>query len=280
MHTDAAPRRRIAARWWAMLALAWLALPASAGPTVLRFVTKQFPPYAYHDANGQAAGPMVELLQAVCARAQWQCQVDVLPWRRAYQRIEAGDADGIFPFVNTADRQGRYAMSPDVVHGRYVLMARGCPTGCDERQHIHAGTIAAFGPSEASRTLMRVIAQHPGSQAQIEADPGAVLRKLLAGRYGTDGLGLVNEAVARWQLSGMPPGTVQTVAVVREFNYGFALLRRPGHEALSRQMAEAIDALCRSGDMARQLQRHDLQAAPCRPMASPAQLPARSAAPP
>lgn len=245
------------------LALSLALLPAAASAITLRFVTKQFPPYAYTDATGRPVGPMVELLQAVCARAEWQCRVDVLPWLRAYRQIEAGEADGIFPFVNTPERGHQYAMSPDVVRGRYVLMGKPCTTGCASRPPSHGGTIAAFGPSEASRTLMRVIDQHPGSHVQIETDPGAVVRKLLAGRYGEDGLGLVNEAVARWQLAATPSGAVQTVEVVREFNYGFALLRRPGHEALARQMAEAVQALCRSGEISRRLKPYDLQAADC-----------------
>lgn len=279
MNAALALTRHAARVVWTACALALHGAPAAASPEALRFVTKQFPPYAYTDASGQAAGPMVEVLKAVCSRAAWQCHVEVLPWRRAYQRIEAGEADGIFPFVNTPERRQQYVMSPNVVQGRYVLMGKPGGPGREQGQPPSGRTIAAFGPSEASRTLASVVRQHPGTRAHIEADPGAVVRKLLAGRYGQDGLGLVNEAVARWQLAATPPGSLQTVEVVREFNYGFALLRRPGHETLAQQMTEAIQALCRSGAIRRRLEPYGLQAADCAPSAAamppPSRLPRR-----
>lgn len=272
MHTSVRPRLGAAAA----LALALLSGSGSvaADPVTLRFVTKQFPPYAYTGPDGRPAGPMVALLQAACAQVDWSCPVRVLPWRRAYQVIEAGEADGIFPFVNTPDRQAQYALSPDIVRGRYVLVAKAPRHGSAEALLQSPGTIAAFGPSEASRTLMGVVSHLPGARPQVEADPDAVLRKLLAGRYGDHGLGLVNEAVARWQLTAPQAGELQTLRVVREFNYGYALLRRPDHEALARQLADAFNRLCQAGDTARILQPYALTAADCLPRsAAPAPQP-------
>ncbi|MCE4553956.1 substrate-binding periplasmic protein [Roseateles cellulosilyticus] len=269
---QATPQARARRHWRAAaaaLALFAASLAATAAPVRLHFVTKQFPPYAFVGADGEAAGPMADLLRSVCARAGWACSVSVLPWRRAYQVIEAGGADGIFPFVDTPARHAQYAMSPEVVRGRYVLLARACAPGCDAPAWPPTGTIAAFGPSEASRTLTALLQTLPGAQPHLEPDAEVVVRKLLAGRYGDDGLALVNEAMANWQLSSRGgPGAqaLRPVRVVREFSYGYALTRKRGHEVLAQRLADELQAMCRSGETARLFKPYELVAADCPPV--------------
>jgi len=246
---------------------------ASASPVTLQFVTKQFPPYAYSGPEGRPAGPMVDLLFAACAKAQLPCTVSVLPWRRALRLTETGEVDGIFPIVDSPQRRADFDLSVDVVRGRYVLLGMACERDCSEVQPPAAHTIAAFGPSEAVRSLRSVVAQSPGAQAQIESDHQIVVRKLLAGRYGANGLALVNEAVARWQILGADPRRLQTVAVVRDFDYTYALVRKPGREDLLPRFSDALNQLCRSGETAQIFKPYGLLASNCQPASASKRTP-------
>jgi len=246
---------------------------ARAAPVTLQFVTKQFPPYAYSGPEGRPAGPMVDLLFAACARAQLLCTVSVLPWRRALRLTETGDVDGIFPIVDSPQRRADFDLSADVVRGRYVLLGVSCERDCSGLQPPAARTIAAFGPSEAVQSLRSVVAESPGAQAQIESDHQIVVRKLLAGRYGANGLALVNEAVARWQVSGTDPRRLQTVAVVRDLDYTYALVRKPGREDLMPRFSDAINQLCRSGETAQIFKPYGLLASNCQPAGAPKRAP-------
>ncbi|MBV8501289.1 MAG: transporter substrate-binding domain-containing protein [Paucibacter sp.] len=251
------------------LALCFGSMTAAAAPVAMHFVTKQFPPYAYAGSNGQAAGPMVELLFAACAKAGMECSVSVLPGRRAYRMAEIGEADGIFPIVDSPDRRAEYDLSPDVVRGRYVLLGSSCDRGCVQQLDGTSRTVAAFGPSEASRTLQRMVAAMPGTMAQIEPDHQIVVRKLEAGRYGKNGLALVNDAVARWQMSDAGERRLHEVAMVRAFSYTYAFVRKPGSEGRGRQLSAAINEFCRSGKTAQIFKPYKLLASGCQPAGEP-----------
>ncbi|MBV8469329.1 MAG: transporter substrate-binding domain-containing protein [Burkholderiaceae bacterium] len=235
----------------------------------MHFVTKQFPPYVYADSNGQAVGPMVELLFVACAKVSLECSVSVMPWRRAYRMAKIGEADGIFPIVDSPDGRAEYDLSPDVVRGRYVLLGRSCDRGCDEQLDGTSRTVAAFGPSEASRTLQRMVAAMPGAMAQIEPDHQTVVRKLEAGRYGNNGLALVNDAVARWQMSDAGKWRLHEVAVVRAFSYTYAFVRRPGSEGQGQRLSAAINEFCRNGKTAQIFKPYKLLATGCQPAGEP-----------
>ena len=107
-----------------LLAAFWLVGSAMAAQTAeRRFVTEQFPPYTYAE-NGRAAGPMVDLLEAVCAELRWRCRVEVLPWRRALAEAQRGEADGIFTVVDTPERRSYFHVSVPVIEARYTLFGR------------------------------------------------------------------------------------------------------------------------------------------------------------
>lgn len=229
-------------------------------PTSLHFVTKEFPPYAWRGAEGQAAGPMVELLQRACARAHWQCHVEVMPWKRAYGLAASGQVDGVFPIVVSAERRATFRLSPEVVEGRYVLLSR---EGLGSPASLAGRTIAAYGPSDASLSLRRLTESAPQAQTAVESDHGTVLRKLLAGRYGHDGLALVNEAVARTLVPRAAAGQLQAVGVVKELAYSYALVPGRASPTQAAAFAEAIRELCRSGQTAEIFRPAGLRASGC-----------------
>jgi len=239
--------------------------PALAQPPAKRlsFVTEHFPPYTYAEA-GAAAGPMVDVLQAACARLRWQCTVEVLPWRRALGLAQNGLVDGIFTVVDTPERRSYFHVSVPVLGARYTLFTRA---GDDfvlqgDRQVLVGRTIGAYGPSATVLALDELV-EGLKVETVIEPDNRTVLRKLAAGRYGPHGLALVNEYVALHLMREDQLGGLQSAGAVKEFDYAFGLVRQRIGARDFKVFNEALVALCHSGRSAELVRPYALPASAC-----------------
>src|SRR5690606_23142917 len=111
---------------WILTLLA-LAAPLSAGE--LHFVTEDFPPFTYatdkltSDRPRQGAGPLSEIVQAVCVRLQQRCSIEVHPWRRALAMAESGAVDGIFTVVQSPEREQHFFITRMLITSRYSVFA-------------------------------------------------------------------------------------------------------------------------------------------------------------
>lgn len=250
-----------------MMLACWSGVARATSLPAVHFVTKPFAPYTQAGPGGQAAGPLVDLLKAACTKVRWNCSVEMLPWRRAMGMAERGEVDGIFPVVDSPARRATFLLSPAVVSGRYILVARaGQAVFISADRHELAGrTLAAYGPSDATSTLQQLTEGVRGTQTRIEADHRTVMRKLAAGRYGDEGLGLVNQAVAEQLLATGEVKYLQAVAVVKSLNYAFAFT--PNRVDAARQLAfsKALHELCVSGATEDLFKATGLSTAACRP---------------
>jgi len=225
------------------------------------FVTEQFAPYSY-EKDGRAAGPMADVLREVCSRLEVACDIEVLPWRRAFAESERGDIDGVFSIVDRGERHTDFIISAPVVEARYSFFAKA-PSSFAYRTpaDLNGRMIGVYGPSATSRILAELVANGSASMA-VEIDNAAVLRKLHAGRYGPNGLAMANERVAEEVIAGQQLDGLRTVGVAARFNYSFGLTRRRAAD-LDR-FNQALGALCRSGRLQALLAPYRMQAAACR----------------
>lgn len=248
-------------RWMAAGLAAWAAL---ASAVELRFVAEPLPPYSF-EANRRAAGPLVDVLQAACAELDWRCSVEILPWRRALRMGQAGEVEGVFAVVTPPSTRPRFHVSPPVIDARYLLFARSASTlDFDGDTRALAGrVVGVYGPSGAQDALTALIRGVPGARAEVEADNRAVLRKLAAGRYGDEGLALVNEAVAQQLIREEGLGGLRPAGPVKNFGYAFGLNRERVDEATAAAFAKALQELCRSGRTAELLKPYGLPASAC-----------------
>jgi len=240
-----------------------MAAPAQAQAVSKQFVTEPFAPYTY-EQDGQAAGPMVDVLQAACVRLRWQCKLRVLPWRRAFALAERGQVHGIFTLLETPARRALFRFSSPVVEARYALFAR---SGQD---FVYAGPaslvgheIGVYGPSGSSASLAELV-RGLDVQTHLEPDNPSVLRKLIAGRYGEQGLAFMNESVALWLLKEHKElAGLQMAGTAKRFGYSFGLVRSRVSAAEAAAFDAALLANCRSGATAALLRPYALPAAPC-----------------
>lgn len=230
------------------------------------FVTEAFPPYTFMRA-GQAAGPMVDVLQEVCIQLAWSCRIEVLPWRRALAMAERGQADGLFTLLDTPERRELFRPSSPVLDGRYTLFARaGQAFSYTGAASLAGRQIGVYGPSGSSISLRGLIDSLPSpdaAQLVLEPDNLTVLRKLVSGRYGEDGLAFMNESVALWLLRENGLNGLQAAGVAKQFSYSFGLSRQRIGEREFRRFNKALDELCRRGRTAELIRPYALPASPC-----------------
>lgn len=258
--------KRLCGAAFAIAALTLASLPVQAEPTAPRsrhFVTEPFPPYTF-ERNGRAAGPMVDVLLALCNELRWTCRIEVLPWRRALAMAQDGRADGIFTVVDTPERRLFFHVSPAVIAARYTLFSRaGEDFQLKDRQALEGRTIGVYGPSASVLALDDLVAGLDRVKTVVEPDNRTVLRKLAAGRYGEHGLALVNESVALTLMRDEQLGSLQTAGVVREFDYAFGLSRKRFSADEARAFNEGLNRLCHSGRTASLLRPHAVPASAC-----------------
>lgn len=236
---------------------------AAEPPPVLHFGTEPFPPYVV-ERQGRAVGPMVEVLRATCERLAWRCELTLLPWRRALAEAEAGRLDGLFPLLQTPERERLFHFSSHVLNARYALFSRsGQSYRYDGPASLEGHELGVYGPSGTSAALNELLQDGPGVSVHVEPDNATVLRKLVHGRYGEQGLAFINESVALWLLKQEQLQGLQMAGVVREISYGFGLVKARLSEADFQRFDEALQANCRSGRTAALVRPYALPASAC-----------------
>ena len=236
---------------------------AAEPPPVLHFGTEAFPPYVV-ERQGRAVGPMVEVLRAACERLAWRCELSLLPWRRALAEAEAGRLDGLFPLLQTPERERLFHFSSPVLNARYALFSRsGQSYRYEGPASLEGHELGVYGPSGTSTALNELLQDGPGVSVHVEPDNATVLRKLVHGRYGAQGLAFVNESVALWLLKQERLQGLQMAGVAREISYGFGLLKARLSEADFQRFDDALQANCRSGRNAALIRPYALPASAC-----------------
>lgn len=241
---------------WAVLALT---SAASAAP--LRWVTGDFPPYAF-ERDGKAVGPLVEVLSTACARVQRRCTLEVMPWQRAQRMAEHGAVDGIFPLVRLPERELRYYFSPPLVDVTLTLFAPAASRFTYRAPADLSGrTVGVYGPSGSSRAFADATRGVPGLTVSVEIDNPTALRKLVGRRYGEQGLVVMNRDLARILIRRDASTALKAVGDVKSIGYHFALSRGAvsAHEA--EQFNAAFDAMRKEGQLKAILNRHGLRPA-------------------
>lgn len=231
------------------------------------FVTEQFAPYTQQTSDGQAAGPMADVLHRLCAQLKIACRIEVLPWRRALAAAERGEVDGIFTVVDTPERRAAFHLADPVVEARYVFYTQASNTRFmyAAPRDLRGRSIGVYGPSASSITLAG-LTRGTDAQVVVEVDNAAVLRKLAAGRYGDDGLALINEMVAEDLIARTPVTGLRQAGEASRFSYTFGFSRnRPSFDAAQfARFNKALGALCRSGELQALLDRYRMRAPACR----------------
>lgn len=248
-----------------------LSFALQASPGQWHFVTEDFPPFTYPaepssdnppSAGVSAGGPLVEVVQAICARLQQDCTITLYPWRRALQMAEQGQADGIFTLVRSPRREQIFHISRMLVTTRYSVFARTDSSFVFNQPSDLAGRlVGVYGPSGTSFVLSEHLKSVPDVNLHLTADNRRLLRMLQSGRFGKEGLAVLNQDVAWHLIEDEGLSGVREAGEMGPITYGIGLSRKKVSEEQFQIFEQALDQAIIDGTVPTILRRHQLEAA-------------------
>jgi polar amino acid transport system substrate-binding protein len=257
-------------RSFPVILLIWLMLVGPASAAEWTFVTEDFPPFTFPavklgpaDAGAQrAGGPLAEVVQAVCARLGRECSITVHPWRRALHLAEEGQVDGIFTVVRSAPRERAFHISRMLVKSRYSIFARRETSFVYHQPSDLAGRmIGVYGPSGTSYILSQRLTPVDDVQVHLTADNRRLLRMLESGRFGEDGLAVLNHDVAWDLIEDEHLNGIREAGVFSTVSYGIGLSRKRFSDEQFQRFEAALVGLIADGTVPAILRHYQLEPA-------------------
>ncbi|KMN47828.1 hypothetical protein VL04_01290 [Chromobacterium violaceum] len=252
-------------RLWAGLLLACAGAQAQAASRELYFVTQLFPPFITQSADGKLDGALVAILREACRRADWNCKVQAMVWKRALLTVSQGGADGLVLAQDAPERRAVMELSKPVLASSYGLYVKADSAMRYRQPADLAGkTLAVYGPSLSQTNSERLVQGVAGVNLTVELDPETVLRKLGAGRYGHNAVAFSNDDVARYWIKRDGLGNLRKLAEVKPLTYLYGFTRSRVKPGMLETFNRALDGMCRDGSLARLAAPSGIRLATCR----------------
>jgi len=144
----------------------------------LSFTTQSLEPFSYHSTSG-AAGPSVDIANAICDAMKADCIIDLYPWRRAYYEVKRARANGIFLIGKNPEREKWLTFSPPIVQTEYgFFVDKNNPLEYKKPGDIEGFIVGVFGPSNTSASLREIKIDMINFYIDMEDNDEAGFRKL------------------------------------------------------------------------------------------------------
>lgn len=128
-----------------------------AAQTQVRVLTEQSPPGEYQDSTGRVTGATAEMVRELMRRVGGAAEIELLPWKRAYEYAEAGPQVALFETARTPEREARFKWVGPIkrIHwGLYALQAQARPlTSLEQARTVQ--TLCAYSGDGKGETLLQ-----------------------------------------------------------------------------------------------------------------------------
>ncbi|MBZ9613488.1 substrate-binding periplasmic protein [Rheinheimera maricola] len=112
-------------RFLVFLLMLWHVAFNATANTVVSLYTEHMPPYNYQQDN-KVEGINAELIRQLCQRVQLDCQMVVLPWRRAFENAQQQQMSGVFSTARSEQRESLFRwVGPIASDWGYVFRLKG-----------------------------------------------------------------------------------------------------------------------------------------------------------
>lgn len=229
--------------------------------TEMLFVTEEFPPFSY-SRGAIASGAFPEIVNLVCTQLKWHCPIEVLPWRRALQHAEDGEVDGIFTVIDSPARRDAFYITPMLsVSGYNFYTRRENDFVFTKPSDLTGRKIGVYGPSGTSYILQEKLKNVTDIEISLITNNQRLLLMLSAGRFGKNGLVVLNNDVARHLIDHDRLYALRNAGHMASTSYGIGFSRKKvSHERFS-EFNEALIKLMDSGQVGKILKRYGLEQA-------------------
>jgi polar amino acid transport system substrate-binding protein len=241
------------------LLIFFLAFSAKSQAEAFQFVTEPYPPFNFKK-DGKAAGAVPEIVFAVCERLKAQCDITVMPWRRALSMAEEGEVYGVFCISKIPERTEKFRLTRPIVKSAYsVYTINSSKLIYKTPEDLTGFTIGAYGPSGTIRAIEALTKDVKGIKIVTEVDNATALRKLSAGRYGKNGAVILNRDSFAYLENQEGVENLKSAGVFKKFNYYIGLSRKKVSAAEAAQFNAALLALSREGIIEKILSKYGLE---------------------
>jgi polar amino acid transport system substrate-binding protein len=86
-----------------------------------RLVTLEYPPYEYTE-NGVVKGVAVDIVKETFKLMGHDAKIEIWPWSRSLEMLKNGDADGIFTFFKTSEREKYTYFSQEIMPPQKITL--------------------------------------------------------------------------------------------------------------------------------------------------------------
>lgn len=237
--------------------------PARAAPAeTMTFLVDDFPPFTVND-NGAATGPFPDLVQRTCAALKIACELKFHPWRRAQWLADTGQVDGLFVILRTPAREPKYYFSGPIVQTSYSVFARkGGLLKYSRPEDLRGYTIGVYGPAGTSAMAGQIAEKvTPPMELVLEMDNPTALRKLQAGRYGAQGVVVMNSDLGRWIAEREHLDGLQNIGEIQKADYQIALSRKKLSKEQAERFLASLHGLLDNGTAREIIQKYGLRPA-------------------
>jgi len=227
----------------------------------LHFVTEEFPPFSY-SRGAIASGALPEIVEATCAILKWQCKIEVLPWRRALQQAEDGAVEGIFTVIQSPARRQAFLITPMLVSSGYDFYTlRSNNFHYSQPDDLRGRQVGVYGPSGTSFILQESLKNTPNVEIKLVTNNHRLLLMLSAGRFGEQGVVVLNRDVARHLIEHEYLYALRNAGHLASISYGIGFSRKKVTPAQFQAFNRGLSTLRNSGQLATIVQRYGLQPA-------------------
>ena len=146
------------------------------------FVTQNFKPYSYKE-NGEAAGPVVTIIQKICNDLELSYRIEIHPWARCQDMVLKGDANALFVLARSEQRDKQlYFSSPifDIEYGFFVHSSNTLQY--KNVAQLSNYIVGVFGPSNSSNILEDMRKDNKNFTIDIRPESSSGFKKLSSKR--------------------------------------------------------------------------------------------------
>lgn len=233
------------ALWW-LLSI----FPASAAERAsIRWVTEEYPPHNYHDAQGQPTGIFIDILKLMWERLdipEPARHVEFYPWARAYQLAQEEPGVCVFAMTITPARRQQFAVVTPVMGSRISIVGRKGHPEIHTLDDLAGKTVGVVNDDIGEQLLQQAHA----NVHMVHVDSSHTLvRMLAAGRFDFIAYGYFS---AMWLMreNQQPADAFQRYFDLKVGELGFGC-QKDTDPRLIHQLQQTVNELRRDGSIGR-----------------------------
>jgi polar amino acid transport system substrate-binding protein len=238
MQVNHLSRRITAAALWALAGIGSLHAQTLTG------YTEQWPPYNYEEA-GEVKGIASDVLRAICVDAKLICNLNLVPWARAYKIVSNAPNTVLFTTARKASREKEFLwVGPLLPRSTWVYVKTATDKAGSADRDMTQFRFGIVRDEAARQDLIQ--AGVPASSLVEDSSNATVLRLLLA--EAVDAM-VDTEVGMAWSLrsASLPPTAVTKFSKLSEDGGYYYALNLQTDPAVVHRMQASLDKLRRSG---------------------------------